>query len=171
VALPLLKIKMPAIVYLILDNLAVISGFEIIPPDDIIAEIFIEGFTETEPVNEGWVEMKNESRVAIEILGSIFLIMLWTALNLLIYALLYFFEPCGGFFYWARWKIGGELFYSGLLLVGLEGYLDFGLAGFANIEEPYINTYDDCLNMMVVVFILIVVVALPILNLAILVPN
>jgi hypothetical protein len=51
VASAFLKVKFPAIVYLILDNLAVISGFEIIPPDDILAEMFTEGFTETEPVN------------------------------------------------------------------------------------------------------------------------
>jgi hypothetical protein len=79
VAMTLTNVKMPAPVYLIMSNLATISSFEIISPDDIFAEMFPNGFTETEAVNSGWVAMDNDSKVTILNLGSFFLIMLWFA--------------------------------------------------------------------------------------------
>jgi heme exporter protein D len=90
---PLLNLKMPAIVYMLMSNLASISGFEVIPPDDVIELIFVDGFTETDFVTEGWVEMENESKITVQILGSFFLIMMYQAAYMVIYYLLAIFAP------------------------------------------------------------------------------
>jgi hypothetical protein len=56
--MPLLSIKMSAIVYTILRNINKISAFEIIPPEDIVEQMMFDGgYTETTPFNEGWVLM------------------------------------------------------------------------------------------------------------------
>jgi hypothetical protein len=45
--LALFPVMMPAIVYKIMRYLATISGFELLPPEDIISHMLSEGFTET----------------------------------------------------------------------------------------------------------------------------
>ena len=79
VALTTTKIKLPAIVYLVMSNIAVISGFEVIPPDDVVNFFFPEGFTETQPVNTGWLAMNNETRVATSNVAMVLVMVLFTA--------------------------------------------------------------------------------------------
>jgi len=54
----------------------------------------IDGFTETSPVNGGWVAMGNESRAIIENLGSFYLIMLCIIGYMFIYLLVLTAELC-----------------------------------------------------------------------------
>ena len=54
-----MQVKMPAIVYVFMQNVAKMSDFEIIPADTIIKAITIQKFTETDSVNPGWVAMDN----------------------------------------------------------------------------------------------------------------
>jgi len=112
VAFALTDVKMPAPVYMLLKSLATISGFEIISPDYILAMIFTEGFTETQPVNSGWVAMDNESKVTILNLGSFFLIMLYFAAKMILYLFLYLPEPCCDSIKRVRKSIGQSLFWN-----------------------------------------------------------
>ena len=53
----------------------------------------------------------------------------------------------------------------------LEGYLDFCLAVFANLEEPHFNTYSDIINMVLTYFLIFLIVLFPLLALVFLSGN
>jgi hypothetical protein len=131
-AFPLLKVKNPTLVYKIKKYLAAISGFELIPPEDITAYLQYEGFTETSPVNIGWVAMGNEGRVTIDNLGSFFLIMLLITVFLIFHFILFNLSPCSTSVRKLKNKIDKRLFWSFLLTFNLEGYLGMALSVLAN---------------------------------------
>jgi hypothetical protein len=45
--MPLLNVRLPAPVYLILINVARVDSMEILPPDDVNEVLFSDGFSET----------------------------------------------------------------------------------------------------------------------------
>jgi hypothetical protein len=71
-----MNVVYPSIVYIVMLNIASMASFEIIEPDLIINFLFRGGFTETDSVNTGWVQMENDSKVTISNLGSFFFILL-----------------------------------------------------------------------------------------------
>ena len=163
-----MDIKMPAVVYLLMKNIAALSGFEFVSPDDILPYLFVEGFTETKPVNSGWVAMQNDSRVAIANAATILLLFCLLGILLVLYMVLSIFELCCKFIVKVREKMHRQIFWNLILIVGLESYLDSAVFAMANLEEIYVNTFDDALNLIFVTFLICYILVLPIATICIL---
>ena len=73
----LVSLPMTPNVYMILNEVTALAGFELMPPDVFIATIF-PNFSKTDPVNSSFYEMKAESRTLIPYLGFFFIGMLGT---------------------------------------------------------------------------------------------
>jgi hypothetical protein len=74
--MPLLSVKCPGTVYVILQTVAKLDSFELVSADEIIGNIFPDGFTETDPVNSGWEAMDGDSKTGISNLGMVFIFLL-----------------------------------------------------------------------------------------------
>jgi hypothetical protein len=87
--MPLLSLQLPAPVYMVLLHVVKVDSFEVVPPDDVIAKVFFDGFSDTSAVNSGWVNMDSDSKIAISNLGNIFFLTVWIALLILVSFLLH----------------------------------------------------------------------------------
>jgi hypothetical protein len=54
------------------------------------------------------------------------------------------------------------IFWEVLIVLGMEGYLDFSLSVFVNLEEPYLKLWADAVNMTLTSVLILVVIFLPI---------
>ena len=73
----LLSLPMTPNVYLILNEVTALAGFELMPPDDFIAAMF-PNFSETDPVNTSFYEMEADSKTLIPYLGFFFFGIIYT---------------------------------------------------------------------------------------------
>ena len=73
----LVSLPMASNVYMILNEVTALAGFELMPPDMFIAAMF-PNFTETNPVNSSFYEMEADSRTLVPYLGFFFIGMLGT---------------------------------------------------------------------------------------------
>jgi hypothetical protein len=86
--------------------------------------------------------MDNESKITISNLGTFFFIMVANAVYLCLYYLMAPFS-CFKKVRDLRHEMAKEIFWGVFLILGAEGYIDFCLSVFANLEEPYYVTGDD----------------------------
>ena len=143
VCLPLFKLNMPAIVYMVLDKISKMSGFEIIPPEDIVDMILIDGFTETNPYNNGW---DAGNKITTYNLGTFFLFLVGGSVYVGFYFVLVLLSRCNGTLAGMRYRMQKKLFWTSFILVCIEGYLDFCLAAVCNLYELYFETLNDKIN-------------------------
>ena len=108
--------------------------------------------------------MENESKVTVENLGTFVLLMAWSLFQLVSYFLAAILSKTCEAAKKIKEKLGKGLFWSAFLLLGIEGYLDFCLSVFLNLEEPYFNNGDDIFNMLLTFGLLPCILALPFLS-------
>ena len=147
----LVNYKMPANVYMVNLKLAQIASFEVIDPQIILGLLFTDGFTETKSLSNSWVEMGNDDVCVVNNLGMFFFFMLYLMFQIVLWMVLLMLSPCSMKIHRAEKLVCKSLFWSPILIVALEGYLDFGLTTLANLEDLKLVTVSDFVNLTVMV--------------------
>jgi hypothetical protein len=160
-AFPLLAVKLPGPVYMILQTVSKLSSFELISADDVIGAIFPEGFSETDSVNSGWEAMDSDNKTGISNLGMVYLFINFFAASYLAYFILWLLKKRSKIANRIRRKMNKKLFWGTLLIFILEGYLDGTLASLANFESVHWDLYGDWVNNITILVVFSTILIFP----------
>ena len=158
----LTSLPMAPNVYVVLNDVTKLAGFELLPPEDVLAAMHLN-FSETDPVNSGFYEMGVDSKTLIPNLGFFFIGIL---INLLAFALLVLlwallkFRPtktlakiCKG--------LRNCLMWSGVLVLLVEGFLAFSIGCGANLQQIVWEKFADFFNNLLVLLLTPVILIFP----------
>ena len=157
-AMGLLSNTLSANVYYLLSEVQKLAGFELLPPDNFI-QFLVPSLTDTQPVNDGFLEMGYDGATLIPNLGFFFVGMIFVLVKFLAAYFLTWFTLCSRNPTLNRLhqRLLHDLCFGDIIVLVLEGFLDFSIGCGANLEQLKWVTTDDFLNNILVILLSAVV--------------